>query len=100
MPEDAWNGLPNTSAHRTVGGHRAWCYRDREWCRPKALCQCCDQTTVPEPWRDEYTGAVLRDLYDQVEALPVLLNIPSGRGEYAVLMSDVLALINGRGGNA
>jgi hypothetical protein len=33
------------------------------------LCQCCDQTLVPDKFKGYYAGAVLTDLRDQVQEL-------------------------------
>lgn len=93
-----WEGLPDTTEHRTVGPHRAWCYQDAEWCYPDALCWCCDQIRVPKQWRDEKIGDILAELRQRIEALPVLQvdveRIPheAPRWRDAVLLDDVLGL--------
>jgi hypothetical protein len=85
-PVDAadWEGLPDTSEHRTVGPHRAWCHADTEWCYPEDLCWCCDQTKVPDRWRGEHVGAVLLEirqlLNDRLDTSRPEYNLGIGHG--------------------
>jgi len=92
MSDQNWEGVPNTSEHRTAGG-RAWCFNDSEWCYPKSLCQCCDVTRVPDQWKGMYAGEVLADLRARVEALPLAWS-DSG-GFRWIRQADVLALLGG-----
>lgn len=89
--EPNWEGLPDTSEHRTVGSHRAWCFSDGEWCYPDDLCWCCDQTQVPDQWRGEHVGTVLRELGKQVQALRH--DGLSAKNSRVVLKREVLALL-------
>lgn len=64
-----WEGLPDSTEHRTVGPHRAWSYADAEWCYPDSLCWTCDQTQVPSGWKGYHVGAILAELREKVAAL-------------------------------
>jgi hypothetical protein len=109
MSDDDWNGVPDTSEHRSVG-RRAWCFNDSEWCYRDSMCQCCDVTRVPTRWKGWHAGEVLDELRAQVKALGHALDCdsfcdetghPNGSGVVVTgrpcdcFQADVLALLGG-----
>jgi Sigma-70, region 4 len=94
VPEKNWEGLPNSTEHRTVGSHRAWCYADAEWCYPGTLCLCCDQLGVPLAWRGDHAGWVLLELRRLVTGLKDQAIARNDDGQTEAF-SAVLELIDG-----